>query len=333
MNSKIIFTTLVALLVCSSIAQEDNPQVEALTHYNEWRKNNPRVYINDAEKQFRQTMFLENFQKIQDHNSNPSHTYQLGLNQFSDMTQEEFAQKILTNIPIQGKSQKNSVSSSNKSSVQTTSTTVAASFDWRTKGALTPVKNQGNCGSCWAFSATGVMESFNFIKNHVLTSFSEQQLVDCVTTSNGYYSYGCNGGSYQQALQYASKVGMKTESAYPYAGYQGSCKASGTSNGYKPVSFSFITSSTLALQTAINASPVSVAIDATYLSMYSSGVYNNCNPSNINLNHAVLAVGYDTQGNWIIKNSWGTQWGMSGFFLLAPNNTCGILDDPMHITA
>ncbi|EAR96135.1 papain family cysteine protease (macronuclear) [Tetrahymena thermophila SB210] len=328
MNSKIIFTALLALLLSSSLAQQNNPQIEALNQYIEWIKTNPKVFINDDEKLFRQTVFLENFQKVQDHNSNTSHTYKLGLNQFSDMTQEEFAQKILTNHSIKSSSQKLSVSSSS-----TSSTSIAASFDWRTKGALTPVKNQGNCGSCWAFSATGVMESFNFIKNHVLTSFSEQQLVDCVTTNNGYVSYGCNGGSYQQALQYASKVGMKTESAYPYIGYQGSCKVSGTSNGYKPVSFSFISSTTLALQTAINASPVSVAIDATNLSMYSSGIYNNCNPSNIQLNHAVLAVGYDTQGNWIVKNSWGTQWGQSGYFLLAPNNTCGILDDPLHITA
>ncbi|KAL4504248.1 hypothetical protein ABPG72_021086 [Tetrahymena utriculariae] len=126
---------------------------------------------------------------------------------------------------------------------------------------------------------------------------------------------------------------MKTESEYPYTGFQGSCKASGTSNGYKPVSFRYISSNTLALQTAINASPVSVAIVASNLSMYSSGVYNNCNPSNIKLNHAVLAVGYDTKGNWIIKNSWGTYWGESGYFLLAPNNTCGILDDPLQIIA
>ncbi|KAL4504249.1 hypothetical protein ABPG72_021087 [Tetrahymena utriculariae] len=107
---------------------------------------------------------------------------------------------------------------------------------------------------------------------------------------------------------------MKSESAYPYTAVWGSCKVSGTSNGYKPVSFASYH-------------------DATNLYLYVSGIYNNCNPQYLNLNHAVLAVGYDNQGNWIIKNSWGASWGQQGYFLLAPNNTCSILDNPLQITA
>ncbi|KAL4459368.1 hypothetical protein ABPG74_017981 [Tetrahymena malaccensis] len=335
MNNKIILASLIALLLSSSLAQQTNPNhtLEALTAYNQWRNHNPRVFINEAEKQYRQSVFLENFQKIKEHNSNSANTYQQGFNQFSDMTQEEFVQKILMSNSQAQSSQPSSQSSSNNLGLTASTSTIATSIDWRAKGAVTPVKNQGNCGSCWAFSSTGSMESFNYIKNNVLQSFSEQQLVDCVTTSNGYYSYGCNGGSYYQAFLYASRVGMKSESAYPYTAIWGSCKVSGTSNGYKPVSFVSVGQNTLALQTALNASPVSVAIDATNLSLYTSGVYNGCNPQYINLNHAVLAVGYDAQGNWIIKNSWGASWGQQGYFLLAPNNTCGILDNPQQITA
>ncbi|EAR96136.1 papain family cysteine protease (macronuclear) [Tetrahymena thermophila SB210] len=337
MNNKFISLALVALLICSSLAQQTNPnhQLEALTAYNQWKNNNLRIYINDAEKQYRQSVFLENFQKIKEHNANQANTYQQGLNQFSDMTQEEFVQKILMSNSQADSSQSLSApqSSSNNQNLTATASPIAASVDWRTKGAVTPVKNQGNCGSCWAFSSTGAMESFNFIKNKVLSSFSEQQLVDCAIQQNGYYSHGCNGGSYYQALLYASKVGMKTESQYPYTAIWGTCQVSGTNNGYKPVAFGSVGQNTLALQTALNAAPVSIAMDATNLYLYTSGVYNNCNPSSINLNHAVLAVGYDSQGNWIVKNSWGASWGQQGYFLLAPNNTCGILDNPQQITA
>ncbi|KAL4459367.1 hypothetical protein ABPG74_017980 [Tetrahymena malaccensis] len=340
MSSQLTFTALIALLICSSFAQSNNPghSLEALTSYNQWRNNNPRVYLNDAEKQYRQTVFLENFQKIKEHNANLVSTYQQGFNQFSDMTKEEFVEKILmsnyqtkSSKPLSSSSTQNS--SSNDLGLTGTSSTIASSIDWRTKGAVSPVKNQGNCGSCWAFSSTGAMESFNYIKNHVLSSFSEQQLVDCVVTTNGYYSYGCNGGSYYQALLYASRVGMESESSYPYTAVRGNCKVTSTTNGYKPVSFVQIGQNTQALKTALNASPVSVSMDATNLYLYTSGVYNNCDPQNLNLNHAVLAVGYDSQGNWIVKNSWGASWGQQGFFLLAPNNTCGILDQPLQITA
>ncbi|EAR96137.1 papain family cysteine protease (macronuclear) [Tetrahymena thermophila SB210] len=342
MSSRLTFTAFIALLICSSLAQStNNNSLEALTNYNQWRISNPRVFLNEAQKQYRQTVFLENFQKIKEHNANTANTYQQGLNQFSDMTQEEFVNKILmsnsqanSSQPLSSSSSSSTQqSSSSNTSLTTSSSTVAASVDWRTKGAVSPVKNQGDCGACWAFSATGSMESFHYIKSHVLSSFSEQQLVDCVVQANGYYSHGCNGGSFYQALLYASKIGMESESSYPYTGVWGTCKVSSTNNGYKPISFVQIGQNTQALQAALNLAPVSVSIDATSLYQYTSGVYNNCNPQQLNLNHAVLAVGYDSQGNWIIKNSWGASWGQQGFFLLAPNNTCGILENTLQITA
>ncbi|KAL4463051.1 hypothetical protein ABPG72_009194 [Tetrahymena utriculariae] len=136
-----------------------------------------------------------------------------------------------------------------------------------------------------------------------------------------------------QCLDYASKVGITTLQSYPYVAVQKKCTVTGTNNGFKPKKWIQIANTSNDLKNALNISPISVLVDASTWGQYSSGVYNGCNQSNIRLNHAVLAVGYDSQGNWIVKNSWSTGWGEKGYIRLAPNNTCGILSYNLQVTA
>jgi len=200
----------------------------------------------------------------------------------------------------------------------------------RTKGAVTGVKDQGQCGSCWAFSATGSIEGAYFLKNQQLLSSSEQQLVDC---SGSYGNYGCDGGLMDSAFEYIikSSKGLEGETTYPYTARDGSCKFKSaniktTITGYKDIP----KGNENALQTQIQVQPISVAIDAGHSSFqfYHSGVYVEPACSASNLDHGVLAVGYGTSSAayYIVKNSWGTNWGAQGYILMArnKNNHCGI---------
>jgi len=218
-----------------------------------------------------------------------------------------------------------------------------ASVDWRTKGAVTPVKNQGQCGSCWSFSTTGVIEGFYFLNNGKLLSFSEQQIVSCDTADG---NQGCNGGWPYNAVTYSIKTGLELESNYPYKsgdGDSGTCRL----NKAKVVSlgasaYKFVTpNSTIALQTAIVSSPVSVLIEADQdvFQSYSKGVIvSGCGNQ---IDHAVLAVGYAKVGNvgaFIVKNSWGADWGLNGYVYISTNGkanqgtgVCGILTQPLVV--
>jgi len=212
-----------------------------------------------------------------------------------------------------------------------------SSCDWRNAGVVTAIKNQGQCGDCWAFSAVASTEGAHALSTGNLVSLSEQNLCDCSTAEG---NNGCNGGLMDYAFKYViSNGGIDTEASYPYTGVQGSCHYSAGNSGATLSSYRDIpTGSETDLTTAIGSvGPISVAIDASHSSFqfYTGGVYYEAACSSTQLDHGVTAVGYGVQGSsdfYIVKNSWGTAWGISGYILMSRNrdNNCGIATDASY---
>jgi len=262
-------------------------------------------------------------------------SYELGHNQFSGMNQEEFQQYLgFSNLGF--KPSKNL----RKESVMVEN--LPTSVDWTKVGAVTPVKNQEQCGSCWSFSTTGAVEGAYYNKFGKLLSFSEQQLVDCDNLKNGGKDHGCNGGLMDNAFSWISKNGgLCSESEYPYV--SGTTKTSGTCNkkctlikGSEVLDFvDVLPSSDNEMMAALSQQPVSIAIEADQkeFQLYKSGVFTG--KCGTKLDHGVLVVGYGTENNqeyYLVKNSWGTTWGNGGYILLGKgkqyNNgdgQCGML--------
>jgi len=249
---------------------------------------------------------------VAEHNAG-NHTWQAGLNQFSDLTPAQFAAQNLNGVLSEP--------------VEVTEEMLVAAepandVDWRSKGAVTPVKNQGQCGSCWAFSAIGMVEGFGFTTTGTLHDLSEQQLVDC---AGAYGNQGCNGGWHDKAVDYLSTSGGAcAQKDYPYKARNQPCQKT-----CKPVikpNASVKGTTEAALAAAIEKGTVGVAVDASGgFQSYHSGVFSG--PCGTQLNHAILAVGYSSTPSkyWIVKNSWGTTWGSSGYIFMAQGkNLCGI---------
>jgi len=281
-----------------------------------------------SEDGLRRLIWEENLKRVALHNLEASmgkHTYTLAMNQFADLSGEEFLKLVLGSCII------NKKNSTGASFLKSDFITVPASVDWRDKNLVTPVKDQKQCGSCWAFSTTGSLEGQHAKKTGKLVSLSEQQLVDC---SRKYGNYGCMGGLMDNAFRYIKdNGGIDTEESYPYEARDGKCRFKPENVGATDVGFTDIPQGdedalTQALATV---GPISVAIDASHFSfqLYHTGVYYERRCSSTQLDHGVLAVGYGTEDGedfYLVKNSWGKSWGQKGYIKMARNkdNNCGI---------
>jgi cathepsin L len=303
-------------------------------HNEQWalfKRVHEKQYNSVEEESIRRGIWEANLAKIQKHNVEADlglHTYTLGMNKFGDMTNEEF-RKQMNGFKMNAK-----VDSSDydrHTFLAPSNIAVPAAVDWRKEGYVTPIKDQGQCGSCWAFSATGSLEGQHFAKTKQLVSLSEQNLVDC---SGKQGNMGCDGGLMDYAFEYIKEnKGIDTETSYPYEARDGRCRfkkdsIGATDTGFVDIKAQNETDLQLAIATI---GPISVAIDASQDSFqfYKSGVYNEPDCSSTELDHGVLAVGYDVAGSqqyYIVKNSWGTSWGNKGYIWMSRNkkNQCGI---------
>uniref|UniRef100_A0A6N2KT67 Uncharacterized protein n=1 Tax=Salix viminalis TaxID=40686 RepID=A0A6N2KT67_SALVM len=314
--------TFAATLLLSLLSLSSSSDISQL--FETWCKEHGKTYTSQEEKSYRLKAFEDNCDFVKKHNEGNS-SYTLSLNAFADLTHQEFKSSRLglSAAPL----------NLDQRNLEVTGVfgDIPASIDWRKKGAVTNVKDQGSCGACWSFSATGAIEAINKIATGSLVSISEQELVDCDRSFNS----GCEGGLMDYAFKFViNNHGIDTEKDYPYRAQDGTCKKEKlkrhavTIDKYVDVP----PNNEKQLLQAVAAQPVSVGICGSEraFQMYSKGIFTG--PCSTSLDHAVLIVGYGSENGvdyWIVKNSWGTSWGMSGYMHMQRNSgnsqgVCGI---------
>jgi xylem cysteine proteinase len=290
-----------------------------------------KKYVTPQEEAYRLRVFRDFFYRMKRLTDQGTNGYTLGITKFADLTRDEFKARYLGARVDRNRAR-------NEVSLETSE--IPATVDWISKGAVTGVKDQGQCGSCWAFSATGSVEGANFIKNNNLVSLSEQQLVDC---SGDYGNEGCDGGLMDQAFQYAIDNGLEGEDDYPYTAEDQQCQYDQSKVKAKPTGFTDVPQNDQdQLAAAIVQQPISVAVEADtdVFQGYTGGVITS-SACGTQLDHGILAVGYDTTASpayFNVKNSWGGDWGLSGYVRIEYKpgkkgpGICGIAEDPSYAT-
>ncbi|KAF7817606.1 low-temperature-induced cysteine proteinase [Senna tora] len=296
--------------------------------FESWCNQHGKTYSSEEEKLYRFKVFEDNYAFVTKHNEIGNSTYTLSLNAFADLTTHEFKVSRLGLSPALLRFDHKSIQQPDDLLFLED---LPSEIDWRKKGAVTEVKDQGSCGACWSFSATGAIEGINKIVTGSLVSLSEQELVDCDRS----YNSGCGGGLMDYAYQFViDNHGIDTEEDYPFKGREGSCNKDKlrrhvvTIDGYADVP----ENNEKQLLKAVASQPVSVGICGSEraFQLYSKGIFSG--PCSTSLDHAVLIVGYGSENGeeyWIVKNSWGPQWGMNGYIYMQRNNgnsqgLCGI---------
>lgn len=336
MHLNIVF----ALLTSLRFALSDNDYESESNFWNSFLSFQERFskrYNSMKEFQERFEIYKTNLQEILTHNSDPAQNFTMSVNKFTDLTPAEFKSMYIRGLDGNYKSYGCKSFSSGSS--------VVSSIDWRTKNAVSSVKDQGQCGSCWAFSSTGAAEGAWAISTGKLLDLSEQQMVDCATGVK-YGSYGCNGGQMTGAFKYMISNGQCDESAYPYTSgttqkQNDVCKTCAPVVKFTSCS-EVVSNDQISLKVAVSKQPVSVAIEADtrYFQSYSGGIITSSS-CGTNLDHGVLVVGYGEESGqkyWLVKNSWGSDWGDKGYVkILRSDSTndagiCGIAMTPAFIS-
>lgn len=323
-----------AFLLCASATAQLHRDDTLDVHWALWKKTYGKQYREKNEESVRRLIWEKNLRYVTLHNLEHSmgmHSHDLAMNHLADMTSEEVV-SFMGSLRIPSQWQRNVTYKS------VPNQKLPDSMDWREKGCVTEVKYQGSCGSCWAFSAVGALEAQLKLKTGKLVSLSAQNLVDCSTEAK-YENKGCNGGFMTSAFQYIiDNGGIDSEVSYPYKAMDGQCKYDSKNRAAtcsKYVELPFGEEDTLK-EAVANKGPVSVAIDARHPSffLYKSGVYfeKSCTDD---VNHGVLVVGYgnlDGKDYWLVKNSWGLNFGDQGYIRMARNsgNHCGIASFPSY---
>jgi len=310
----------VALLLIGVVAVSALSELEYQSMFTRWMNSNDKTYQHE-EFFHRYNTFKANVDWINWSNGQ-NKSYTVAVNKFADLSTEEFG-KLYCGYKPQLRA------TARVADDVTSDFAFTDSLNWITKGAVTPVKDQGQCGSCWAFSATGAIEGAFFVAKAALNSISEQQLVDCSGTEG---NQGCNGGLMDYAFQWVIKnKGSAAESDYPYTARDGSCKRGKTSvstiSSFKDVA----EGDEDALMQALLGQPVAIAIEADQacFQFYHRGVLDDAS-CGTNLDHGVLLVGFDTDSAsskdyWLVKNSWGKSWGDNGYIkFVRGKNQCGL---------
>ncbi|CAF0719827.1 unnamed protein product [Adineta steineri] len=318
----ILILVLIAFTLSSTCARD----IILNRQWNLWKNQFNKSYTN-VEERLRRMIWEKNLKLVEEHNLRADlglHSYRLGMNQFADLTNEEFV-KLLNEFQNKD-DQKDTQPFIGNSNIKLPDT-----VDWRDKGAVVPVKNQGQCGSSWAFSAVGAIEGAYEIKTGKLVSLSEQQLVDCSTKQG---NAGCNGGYMTQSFQYIKEAGgIQSEDTYPYTAHDDTCTFNSSNVIVKVCGFVELQSGneTTLQQAVALIGPIATAVDASHTSfqMYQSGVYDEpqCQPKFPD--HGIFIVGYGNESGkdyWLLKNSWDTQWGEKGYIKVVrnKNNQCGV---------
>jgi len=327
------------LLVATALAISESISQQKFDDFVK-RYNKHEEYGSDAIAwESRYEIFKANLLKIEAHNAK-NLSWTMGVNQFADLTEDEFADFLERSSGYHSKEFREARRNRKKNYTDLAACSVS-SLDWTQRGVVTPVKNQGNCGSCWAFSTTGAVEGAVAVATGRLVSLSEQELVDCGSETR---NNGCNGGLMDYGFQYVmNHRGLCTENDYPYTAqtqkyYCNSRRSSCEGEAGRISSYADVRQSESSLQSAVCNGPVSVAIEADKMvfQLYNGGVLTGDCGSD--LDHGVLAVGFGSDGSydyWKVKNSWGSSWGEQGYVRIQRNSgkyagECGILESASY---